>query len=257
MADEFIIGYRLKDYPKTTNNESSYRTDIRYVGPYSELQSEEPAANSAWGEYDGRVTSTRLEPIPGTDRGILDVTTEYFYESGDTPSGTSREVNLEVEWVQFQRSLYEHPQFAVGQGGTNALTAEDIKEIKAWENPPDGGVLGDYQFQYVANGAIDDLSTNAKLFARGLELGQETWEDYAPVIRRTTTYTGAPPGASSAGAKGTPPAFAGQPSGYEWRKTADRATRDAGQTRWERHEEWTGATKILSDKTQVYWAAPT
>ena len=253
MAAESILTYKRPGFPVTSNTESSYVTSIEYVGPESTLAAAEPAANSAWGDYSGLVKSTRLEPIEGTTQAILRVETEYFYEAGST-AGTAREVEIEIEWVSFQRSLYEHPQFRLGGGGANALDSTDIAAIKAWEEEQDVTTKASYAYTNPATGLPVDLSADAELFARGIELGQETYEDYAPVARKITRYTGGPPGSTSAGAKETPTGITGLPSGYEWRKSADRSIRAGGQTRWERTEEWTAAIKVLSDKSTIYWS---
>jgi len=263
MAAESLLNYRKPGFPVYDTTNRSYRTTIEYVGPYATLDLEEPAVDETWGDYPGTVRTKRLEPMEGTNKGTLVVVCEYFFEADTGTAGTAQEVDYEVEWVMFQRSYYEHPQFAIGQGGSSELTAEDVADIKAWEQEPDPALRGAYQIDVTrlnstTDGPVKDLSTAAKLFARGIELGQEYWEDYLPVIRKTTRYTGGNPGDSEAGAKdASTPSFPGKPSGYEWRKTADSGLKKDGQTRWDRSEEWTGAEKVLADKDTIYWSAPT
>lgn len=252
MAAESILTYKKLGFPKTSNSEKSYRTVIEYVGPLSTLAAAEPASNSAWGDYDGLVTSTELSPIDGTDKAELTVTTEYFYESGGS-SGTAREVSYEIEWVMFQRSMLEHPVFRKGGSGAHALTDEDITDIEAWKNEPSAANRLAFKYTETSDDSLKYLSANATKFAEGYNLGLETYEDYAPVARKITTYTGGPPGSTSAGTKDTPASIPGLPSGYEWRKTADRSIRSGKQTRWERSEEWTGAIKVLTAKDQIYF----
>lgn len=255
MAFESIVaGYLRPGFPKTTNNQKSYDIRLEYVGPYSILQANEPASDTTWGTYDGRVSGTTLEKIPGTTYGILTVVTQYRYDNPSGSGGTSRETVYEVEWVMFQRELIEHPEFVLGGSGTYTLTAEDISDLEAWKNEQNPENKADYFFS--GGSSVEELSSNAKMFAKGIQLGQEYWEDYAPVIRKITTYEGGNPGDSEAGAKGSEPSFAGKPSGYEWRKTADRAIRSKGQTRWDRTEEWIGAETVLTDKDSIYWTAP-
>lgn len=258
MPHEFIRYALQEGFPKITNDERSYRTQLRYIDDYWKLEQFNPPANSTWGLYDGRVASSRLDPITGTNplKGILEVTCEYFYDSSVNASGgTAREVTFEVEWVMFQRSMYEHPEFAIGGGGTYQLTSYDIAGIEAWKNQTDPALRERYLWQGATS--PQPLSTNAKMFARGIELGQEFYEDYAPVIRRIINYTGATPSSTDAGDKGGEPSFPGKPSGYEWRKIADRAVQVDGQTRWNRVEEWIGAEEVLTDKANIYWTAPT
>ena len=256
MAAESILTYRKHGFPKTQNSEKSYQTIIEYVGPLATLASAEPAANSVWGDYDGYVTGSSLTPIEGTDKAELSITCEYSYDGSSGGAGTLKEISYEVEWEVFQRSMYEHPEFAIGQGGTYELASYDISDIENWKNEPDPALKSVYKYLVTSSSYESELTASAQMFARGIELGQETFEDYYPVIRKTSSYVSGLPGTSSAGAKETPPTFAGQPSGYEWRKSADRAIKAGGQTRWERVEEWVGAIKVLTDKSAIYWSAP-
>jgi hypothetical protein len=96
------------------------------------------------------------------------------------------------------------------------------------------------------------LSANAEKFAKGIELGIETYEDYAPVVRRSTIYANGIPSNSTAGQKEDAPEVEGKPEGYEWRKQADRAIQN-GQTRWDKSEEWIGAIKVLVDKDEIFF----
>ena len=259
MSNESIIAFKRPGYPRTSNNETAFSTVIEYVGPLATLEGARPASNESWGTYSGRVKTTELEPIEGTNRAIMTVILEFRYEapSGGAGPGVAAEEALEIEWVMFQRSLYEHPEFAIGQGGLHALTSEDIAAIEKWENTEDVSQKKLYKYKVKdSDEEFEELSANAKMFARGIELGQESYEDFAPVIRKTTTLLGGPPGTSEAGLKSTPPPFDGGPAGYEWRKSADRGLREGGQTEWTRSEEWLGAKKILTDRDDIYWSAP-
>jgi hypothetical protein len=250
MAAESILTYKKPGFPKTLATATAFRTTIEYVGPLSTLSAARPANNAAWGDYDGTVTSTELSPIEGTSQTELIVVCEMLFEGADSV-GTAKEVSYEVEWVYFQRSMFEHPVFTAG--GTYALTAEDIAAIEAWKNEETVSVKA--AFAYSAEDSSVELSANAEIFAMGLNLGQETYEDYAPVIRRTTRYLNGLPPTSSAGLKGSDPSFTGKPTGYEWRKTADRSISAGGRNKWDRVEEWTGAEKVLHDRTSIYWTA--
>lgn len=267
ITDEPILKYRKPGFPKSTHDEKSFRSRIEYIGPKSDLESARPTNSAGWGNYPGRVNNTDLQPIDGTDKATLTVSMESFYEfdtgTDDKAVGDAVEETLEVEWVKFDRSFYEHEEFAPEGSGTYKLTSGDIISIQKWEQEENRTLKEAYKWQDdsdVGGGAgIVELSANAKMFARGIELGQEVWEDFIPVIRRTTNFYNGPPGESKAGLEDAAgvPKFAGGPTGYEWRKTADRAIKGDGQTRWERVEEWTGATKILSDRENLYWTPPT
>jgi hypothetical protein len=254
MAAESILAYKRPGFPKTSNSEKSYLTTIEYVGPLATLSDAEPDTGAAWGDYAGIVTGTVLSPIEGTTQAELTVTCEDSYDGSGGGSGSAREISYEVEWVMFQRPLAEHPVFRTG--GAHALDATDHADIAAWRDEPDPTLKGAYKYNELAltgSGSEAELSDAAIMFAKGIELGMESYEDYAPVIRKTTTYVGGLPGASTAGEVETGPTFTGKPSGYEWRKSADRAIRQGGQTRWERIEEWIGAEKVLIDRNTIYW----
>lgn len=283
MAAEYLNEYLEPEYPKIENLEASYRTTLKYIGPYDDLLFELPAYDEKWGNYRGRVTSSKLEPVPGRDNyGRLDVVVEERFEEVDEDDlaeeegegegeeepepepdpentgqfGTARGYSYEVEWVMFQRSLFEHPAFRPGGGGTYELSSKDKADIEAWQQEPNTELQAIYKYEQTwgtSTGAVFELSDNAKKLAMGLEMGIETWEDYSPVIRKITTYAGGPPRSSTAGTKENGPSFAGKPAGYEWRKTADSAVRGGGSARWDRSEEWTGATKVLYDKESIFW----
>jgi hypothetical protein len=259
MADEYIIAsYKRPGFPRTSNSERSFKTVIEYVGPQSDLEAQQPAQNTAWGQHPGRVSVSEIEPLEGTSHAIMRVECEYQYSETTNGGGqgtATDEVIYERDWEMFTRSMFEHPAFAIGLSGTYALDSEDVSDIENWRNETDATLKKD--FKYTGSAGEVTLSTNAKMFARGIQLGQETFEDYAPIIRVTTTYIdGGPDNGSEVGIKDTPPAAANGPAGYEWRKSADRGTRQGGQTRFEQSEEWIGAKTVLTDKNAVYWSAP-
>jgi hypothetical protein len=259
MAAESILTFRRPGFPRTTNNETAFSTVVEYIGPLTTLEAARPVSNASWGDYTGRVKTTELEPIEGTDKAIMVVILEYKYEAGTngTEPGIPAEISLEVEWVMFQRSMYEHPVFAIGEGGDHALTSADIAAIEKWENEDNADEKALYKYKVKEDDTeYETLSANAKMFARGIELGQSSWEDYSPVVRKTTNMLGGPPGISAAGQKDNPPSFDGGPAGYQWRKSADRGIKAGGQTKWERQEEWLGAKKVLTDKDEIFWTAP-
>ncbi len=267
MADP-LIDYLKPGYPKTQNSAQSYVTSLEYVGPKSILEAAEPPTNTKWGDYDGRVTGSEFDPFEQTDDNpnptvVMRVTCEYFYDAGEASGsggvGTPAEESHEIEWVSVERPMLEHPQFRVGGGGANALTNQDVVDIELWRNEPSPDLRKVYK--YTAPSASGEptefeLTTNGKLFAAGILLGIETYPDFAPVARKTTAYTDGPPSESNAGLRDEPPnSFLGLPSGYEWRKSADRAIMSDGRNKWDRSEEWMGAEKVLVDRKTIYWTA--
>jgi hypothetical protein len=254
MPAEPIASLRKPGFPKPVKTENGEATLIEYIGATSTLSAAEPAVGSSWGDFEGSVRSTSLVPAEGLDTtSELTITVELISESGEEP-GTLESETYELEWVNVARSMYEHPQFAIGQGGTSELSSVDIAEIALWQEEPDRTLKSEYQFQneYYAG----TLSANAKLFARGIELGQTVFEDFAPVARKVSTYSGGPPPTSEAGQKNDPAGFPSLPDGYEWRKSADRNVTAGKRTRWEKQEEWLGAKKVLHDKDEIFWEPP-
>ena len=254
MADETIVDLRKPDFPKFSNNERTKTVTIEYIGEDTDLV--EPEVGDEWGDFDGTVSSVNKNPIHGTVTLLAEmtVTVESSYDQGDGEvPGEALEVSYEVEWVMFQRSMYEHPAFAVGGGGTFALTSGDIAAIEAWKNETDVDLKSAYQYLPSPTAAEHEyLSDNAIKFVTGIELGIETYEDYAPLVRKNTIYAKGLPATSTAGQKEEAPEITGKPTGYEWRKQADRATQN-GKRKWDKSEEWIGAIKVLVDKDQIFW----
>lgn len=262
MADEAIIDLIKPNFPVYTEDGGGAHTAIEYIGDATTLLNARPIKNEVWGNYIGTVESTEFEEITGTSYATLSVKVTYpFAEAVDQTGKTKGEeiiIRFELEWAVFSRSLYEHPEFAIGAGGLYELTDEDIAAIQLWES--NEKVSEKKIYKYVPDpekpNAYAELSANARMFARGLYLGQENWEDFAPVIRKTTTFLGGLPGESEAGQKDNPPTFEGGPEGYEWKKTADRAIQTNDDFNWDRVEEWTGGKTVLIDKNELFWSPP-
>lgn len=261
MATEFIYDLRRPGFPKYDNSEGSFRTSIEYVGPIDELTREEPEIGNTWGDYRGIVSTSRIEPIEGTEYGILSVECEARFQAGGDigyAEGTKQEEKWEIDWVMFTRSWYEHKAFRIGGGGDYALQPMDVYEIGLWETEEDNFLKEQYSYRPPFGGETQTLSDNAKMFVQTILLGIPEWEDYVPVIRKTTTYSRGGPKDSTAGLKEDVGDFEDKPSGYEWRKTAHRSVQAAGggSTKWDGVEEWTGASKVLYDRNEVFWSPP-
>jgi hypothetical protein len=243
MAAESIITYLKPNFPKKGVNGGSYSTQLEYIGPYGTLLAASPAIGAAWGDYEGTADTVSIEPISGTSplKGELVVTMVRNFEagsSGGTP-GTSKEITYEVEWTAVQRPLAEHPEFR--STGTYPLDATALEGIAVWEND-----------KTAENRAL--LSSSAEKYAQGIDLGIRTYDDFAPILIKTTSYVNGPPSTSDAGSKDTAPAgFPNLPSGYEWVKSADRSLKSGRRNKWERSEQWTGAIKVLVDKNELYY----
>jgi len=260
MADESIITYKKPGFPKKSLGQKNYSTSIEYVGPTATLEAAMPAIGATWGDYTGYVQSRDIEPIEGTaGYSDLKIVVAYEFSGSDTTFGEAKEITYEIEWAPQAKSLLEHPQFRMGGAGANVLSKQDVIDIGFWENEQDATLKEAYQYNELAatgSGAVAELTASGKLYCAGLMLGQDYWDDFAPVARKNTTYVNGPPTSSTAGKKDTPSGFPNLPTGYEWRKSADRSVRAGGQNRWERTEEWTGAKTILVDRDAIYWTTP-
>lgn len=232
-----------------SDRSSSYT--FEYVGSTSTLAAGQPATGDTWGDVPGFVT--RVDPLPLGVSGhtLLTVVVEDKY--GETPTvGIVTEVAYELEWEPVRRPLFDHPAF--NTGGSNPLTFADQIDIEYWRTAE----YADRQLYKFKDetGVVRTLSANAQRYARYAARQVESYDDFAPVARKTKTYAGGPPSSAAAGAKTT--LFAGFPNApagtWEWLKTADRGLRAAGQRNWQQGEELTGATKVLLDNTTLYLA---
>lgn len=261
MARESIYTLMRPGFPKETADSGAYRNEIEYIGLFKDIQAANCRIGIPWGEYPGYVTSAQAEPLEGTSpkMGILTVVVERRFDAADySESGTGEktETNYEEEWVNVSRSMLEHPEFAIGGGGTYELTSEDVCSIEKWKNEEDVEKKKIFNFQKSNDGTYSELGTEAQMFARGIQLGVETWDDFAPVIRVTSVYLNGKPPSTEAGQKDNPPSEADGPSGYQWRKSGARRIHTGGQNRWELIEEWTGCKKVLVDKDEIFWTPP-
>jgi hypothetical protein len=256
MAAEALIDYIRPSFPKKETNESGIITRIEYVGPTATLAAALPAVGDTWGDYPGNVSSVSIEPTDDVDTSVVMIGVDVKTDNENAQPGELKSISYEIRWVTVERSMYEHPQFDSEGNGANKLTSSEIAEIKAWESPDNPAEFREkYQyrdeFKYLNN-----LSDNARLFARGIELGLESYEDKAPVAIKISEYVNGPPPKTDAGLKDDPIGFPNLPDGFEWRKQAADSTRAGNQTRWTLTEEWEGAKKILYDRERVYWELP-
>ena len=131
---------------------------------------------------------------------------------------------LEREWVAVAKDLRYHPIYM--PGGAKELNDAARRAIDTALR--DGGTP-----------PFDPTSNAGHLYTRLLR-GQDVWEEFAPVIRRTS-YRNQPSSNSQAGKIEALPSGAPAPSGsWTYRKSVDREVR-RGRGAWERHEEWQGA----------------
>ena len=245
------------NFPETSTSDGKTIRRYEYTGEYTALLAALPNKGDAFGSLSGLVTSASVTPITGTNPvlGELSVTLE---EAAPDPGGdpATGQASEELDWVMISRPLLEHPDFILGGKGKYTLTSTDITAIEFWRNEKNAVRKAAYKYLGEANGNYEaeyELSDNARKFAQGIQKGIETWEDYAPVSRRTTPYFNSPPSSSDAGLLDTQGKPASAPNGYEYRKSADRFVKSGASNRWENSEEWLGCDYVLLDRGSIYW----
>jgi len=263
MSDESIHAYIRPGFPQEGQTDKSFTTTIEYVGLASVLKVARPDKWDVWGDYPGTVSSTGWQPFETTasdPNGILTVVVEKAENGTDYgfETGTRTNIDYEIDWVDVQTPLIQHPAFA--SGGSSELTPKDIAEIELWkttENPTKKSEFK-YAADLSASGEITytELSTNAKLYAQGVILGIEYFNRKAPVARKTETWVNGPPDACEAGLKETPASFPNLPTGYEWIREADRSIKQGSARKWNRDIEWIGDKQVLVDAAQIFYTVP-
>jgi hypothetical protein len=249
-----LIEFIRPEFPKTELTESAVVTRIEYIGPKDSIVDYLPLPGEAWGDYPGQVKSSSYEPTEDIDTTVAMVSVEQPIDNSETDTGELVATSYEIRWLTIERSMAEHPAFSAG--GEFELSGGDIYDIEKWKAPENTKELRD-AYSYNENGYDTQLSANAKMFARGFELGLETYEDKAPTAIKISEYVGGPPPETDAGLKEDPPGdFPNLPTGFEWRKETADSTRAGGATKWNLTEEWLGAKRVIFDRLNVYWDPP-
>jgi hypothetical protein len=205
--------------PELQNTQNGVNVVRTYNGQYSLLAAATPSRGAL--TVDGMVDEVNLKRAPG-GRGILVVKYGPFSFAGlDAPFGL-----LEVEWLEVQKKLEQHPRYQ--SGGASALSNADLDAIEEWRSTTSA---------VERTAKFDALSTNAQDFAAKVTRGQDSWVIYAPVARQTLRFSSEPFASRCGVIQSPPPGIA--IFGYQYLKTADRIS---GQgTHWEQTREWTGA----------------
>lgn len=197
-----------------------------FTGPYEDLVDNEPGINDVMEGFGGEILVKTVETIPleagPAGPGRMTVTADDKSDAPPDDGGGHPPSTIEIEWVQLEKSITEHPYF------TNALTADAINQIVT------AAEAGDPLPAFGGGGG----QTEATGLYNRLRQGVDSYLVFSPVVRKTTPLTDKPTG-QSAGSREAPPET---PSGtWEYLKTADRSVSPGQDSKWERVEEWTGA----------------
>jgi len=198
-----------------------------YRGPFLTLKSQRPARGSQLQGYAGYyVEEVTIEP---DGAGTAGPGTMLVTIASAVPGGTTSpadETVIEIDAGSLEKSIYAHPEF-------KDIEKADIAKLKkALENkePVPGPTLP------------GPLEGPLQKLADLLQRGTESYLVAAPIVRKTTTSHARPTiGAIGKGTRTTTKPHPAAPDGYQWLKTADKATQTGAKGKWERIEQWTGA----------------
>lgn len=224
---------------------------LQFCGRYDLLLATRPVhgANVAGFGATLRVISVKVKKSRG-GKGTMTVTMERDSQ-GSPIDEDFGEPTLEVEWCRGEKSLDGHPKFV----GIYQVDKEKVAEYFGKSDANSRRLI--YLALQAAAGAstggpVTNAATSAAcalLLIDAKNKGAESYVVYSPVVRRTTKKSVAP----LTGTCATEVLSAGEledvvgepvPADYEYIKTADRGTRSGSASRWQRIEEWTGATDV-------------
>jgi len=259
MSFATISALQIPGSPEDVNDTSGRALRYTYRGSSASLAANRPAVGDDW---DGReVVRTSYQRVGRSN--IYELTVDARTESS-APSviGSAQITNeefpvLELDNETVEKSLRQHPAFA-------GFAAADWQAIDLWIAETDSDKRAAYQYwkrdaSGNTTGTVQTLSAtpdpdgSPQDFAALYLLGVTSFLDFAPVARKTSLYKGStPPTTGDIGQKIGGDPFTGVPSGYEWVKRADRATKQGRGFTWTRVEEWIGARAVLVDKDEIF-----
>lgn len=256
-----LSDYLLPSFPEVVRDRTGETYIYKYRGPEATLSASAPQYGDEFPASSGRtVLSVRLRELENQTYAELIVEAGYDGTPGTLTTGqvTNNEFPFyEVSWVAVQKDLREHPAFA-------DFTEEMWQSVDDWiaETDSDARRQGKYYKKDKdgqPTGSLVDLSTTDSPDGSPADFcflyyqGVRYYNDYLPVARQTSLYEGqTKPATGGAGEKIVGDPFTGVPTGYEWIKTGDSATKQGRGYRWTKVEEWTGALSILVDSQNIY-----
>lgn len=161
--------------------------------------------------------------------------------------------------------------------GTPARTG--YEDVLGWEAMPEcAAKLANQYYPLNADGSQSSslrtvIVPGALAYVKMRKLGAEYYDEYIPVLTKTSLYQGKNPppiektASTGSGTSSTPTNLVGRyiktgnsqkppeadfcPDGYRWVKTADSFRKQGKTLYWTRTEEWTGALYILYDSREL------
>lgn len=256
------------DSPAFDFNGDSNVCTRRWEGPYTTCLAARPQRGAILGEYpEFSVDKVTVKRKAG-NIGTLEVVSIALPD--DESVGGVETEKFEVDWVQMERPLIQHPVFYYdgdwtgwgafnpfpgrSPGGAYFLTPDDLVALQYWEKCPDGALKGvgkyytDPQKRLPSGGST--LGANAMKYVSKRLAGVEAYAMYHPVVRLTTLMFSEPDlgpcgelwtseQLGDLGFEDLPQTDAG--TDYVYQQTADKRSRTGRNGKWERIREWTGA----------------
>lgn len=180
---------------------------------------------------DFLVVSVDIRPTATSEVGEMVVNLDNYSDENELNSSNSnnigssqKEATIEIEWSQIDKPLAQSPFF-------KSLSADDVKIVE--------DVISGKQSADVLKDKSDKLNAYYEKRLRG----QSTYLVFSPVVRRTM-QTSSQPSTGSCGKISSPPVGI---AGFQFIKTADRASKSKSSRYWERTEEWLGADSWDTD----------
>ncbi len=191
----------------TSNDGTTLSETETWTGDYAALQTKRD-------EVCLIVKGTSLNPTEAS-QGELKITRETTLTGGSRPPSVE---TIEVLWVELRKPVQDHPAFA-------EMTADEKKQVLNQAADPDTNIA--------------EVSTSGIDLYELLAAGTTEYAVGVPVVRKTTTNVQGNLGGGNAWIRSNPPVEVD--GAWEWMKTSDER-RETGR-RFDRVEEWTGATK--------------
>jgi len=248
--------HEAPDSPKWTFAEVD-KCERTFTGPYADLFSKRPTRGAPMegSGADMLVQDSTLKRSKGS-QGVLTVNLVGGNPSWKGGPDAPLKVTVEIDWVAVSKDLRSHPMYHYPEDadtepeGVYSNDPAAWMRIEKWKNETNLELRKQFKF---GTGAIDEiLAPNEQHYAKKILRGVESYNVYAPIVRKTTLLSKKPSG-SKAGFVQDPAVDAEYPDGYKWLKTACRSTQQQDKT-WQLAEEWTGADEVDAD---LYPAAPT
>lgn len=255
MSYAAILGMLIPGSPQRVTDASGDYFTFTYRGLTATLDSNRPAYDDDWNGLRVRSVRSFQMELSADSEMVVEAATGEFLGSSEI---SNNEYPLpEMDYIQIEKSLFQHPAFA-------DFTAAERHELTLWINEVDSDARAAFQYWKRDKdgntvGSVQTLGTTASPdnsqqdFAKLWLLGFEAYRDWYPVARLTKLYRGEDqPATTEIGLKAGSDPFATVPSGYEWLQVGDSAKKQGRGFAWTRALEWQGAKKIYIDANTIY-----